>query len=710
MTLYLKIASFNCRGMNTDTKRATIFANPGQLDVQIILLQETFSKPHKEAIWADEWTAGQAVFNLLPQNNKSASGTAILLNHLALIFGSIRKDVDGRVVAAEVKHNGFGINVVNIYAPVSSPSISAREDFFNSLYNFIHPNVINILGGDFNMIDDPILDVYPPNRKTTQITQLTDLCHVCDLRDSFRTLYPNKQSFRWRGPFSASRLDRIYVNKNVEIIQALMVPSPHSDHDMAITQLNIPLPAPRGKGFWKNNISVYKLEGFQEELEVRWTKWRTLLGTIYADFPEWWVEIKQKIKKLVIKWSKINKSEKDSKELKLKNQLAQLAPLTPNPLVLKIYSRVKKELSELQRQKQRWRLSKEKATLGNALPTGSFFLQFTKRKQNTNITELIDSDGNTQVSPQQIMNTCRDFYEALYKQKSTNYGTQKMFLNKISKKLKPSQQTELTTKICREEVEKAITSTKTGKTPGPDGLSIEFYKESWHIIGSDLIEAYQNLFQTGKIPTDMKKGYISLIYKTGPKNKIGNYRPISLLNTDLKIFTKILTQRICHLMGDLVQKYQYARPGGRTSATTTLLRDLYWEAKNNEWEGYFISLDFQKAFDSVEDNGLYKVLNTMQFPPSFIKIIVELKANVFSSLIVNGFITRPLLLLRGVRQGDPLSLFLFLVAVEPLVSYIDDVAAIRGIEIGKNQIKCPSYADDMTFTLIGKYSVQKAFE
>ena len=86
--------------------------------------------------------------------------------------------------------------------------------------------MINILGGDFNTIDDPILDVYPPNPKTTQITQLTDLCHECDLRDSFRTLYLNKQSFTWRGPFSASRLDRIYVNKNVEIIQALMVPSP----------------------------------------------------------------------------------------------------------------------------------------------------------------------------------------------------------------------------------------------------------------------------------------------------------------------------------------------------------------------------------------------------------------------------------------------------------------------------------------------------
>ena len=123
------------------------------MDAQIILFQETFSKPHKEAIWADKWTAGQAAFNSLPQNNKTASGKAILLNHPALVFGTIRKDVDGRVVAAEVKHIVFVINVVNTYVPTSSRSDSVREDFFNSLYNYIHPNMVNMLGGDFNTID-----------------------------------------------------------------------------------------------------------------------------------------------------------------------------------------------------------------------------------------------------------------------------------------------------------------------------------------------------------------------------------------------------------------------------------------------------------------------------------------------------------------------------------------------------------------------------
>ena len=123
--------------------------------------------------------------------------------------------------------------------------------------------MVNILGGDFNTIDDPILDVYPPTTKITQITKLTYLCCTC-LRDIYRIIYPDKQSFTWRGPHSASRLDCIYVNKNVEIVQALMEPSSYSDHDMAITQLNIPLPDPRGKGIARTTYQYINSKNFKK--------------------------------------------------------------------------------------------------------------------------------------------------------------------------------------------------------------------------------------------------------------------------------------------------------------------------------------------------------------------------------------------------------------------------------------------------------------
>ena len=130
MSLYLKIASFHCGRLNNDTKRAAIFARLRQLDVQVILIQETFSKPHKKETWAGEWAADQTIFNSLSLNSKTASGTAIMLNHPTLVFGPIKRSIDGRVMAAEVKHNGFSVNVINIYTPVSCQSISVREDFF----------------------------------------------------------------------------------------------------------------------------------------------------------------------------------------------------------------------------------------------------------------------------------------------------------------------------------------------------------------------------------------------------------------------------------------------------------------------------------------------------------------------------------------------------------------------------------------------------
>ena len=123
MSLYLKIDSFNYRRLNNDVKRAAIFAHLRQLNAKDILLQEIFSKLNKEETWAGEWAADQTFFNLLSQNSITASWTAIMLNYPALVLGPIKRDIDGRVMSAEVKHHGFSVNVINIYAPDICQSI-----------------------------------------------------------------------------------------------------------------------------------------------------------------------------------------------------------------------------------------------------------------------------------------------------------------------------------------------------------------------------------------------------------------------------------------------------------------------------------------------------------------------------------------------------------------------------------------------------------
>ena len=101
----------------------------------------------------------------------------------------------------------------------------------------------------------------------------------------------------------------------------------------------------------------------------------------------------------------------------------------------------------------------------------------------------------------------------------------------------------------------------------------------------------------------------------------------------------------------------------------------------------------------------------MNFPTNFIQIIKSLNNNVHVKVLVNGFQTKYIQIQKGVRQGDPLSLYLFLLAAEPLVATINQNQNIEKLRKGRRRnIKCPSYADELTLTLFGNYSVALAFK
>ena len=164
-------------------------------------------------------------------------------------------------------------------------------------------------------------------------------------------------------------------------------------------------------------------------------------------------------------------------------------------------------------------------------------------------------------------------------------------------------------------------------------------------------------------------------------------------------------------MTNLSHENQYAKPGKQIFSIANLLRDLWWDASDSRIDAYFVSLDFKKAFDSIDQRWLSRVLQKMNFPMKFIRTINSLNKDANVRVLVNGFRTKPVSINKGVRQGDPLSLYLFLLAVEPLVATINNDTRIEGLGKGrKRNVKCPSYADDLTLTLVGSPSVCLAFE
>ena len=164
-------------------------------------------------------------------------------------------------------------------------------------------------------------------------------------------------------------------------------------------------------------------------------------------------------------------------------------------------------------------------------------------------------------------------------------------------------------------------------------------------------------------------------------------------------------------MTNLSHEHQFAKPGKQIFSIANLLQDLWWDASDNKIDAHFVSLDFKKAFDSIDQHWLSRVLQEMNFPTKFIRTINSLNKDANVRVLVNGFQSKQVPINKGVRQGDPLSLYLFLLAIKPLDATINNDTKIEGLGKGrKRSVKCPSYADDLTLTLVGSPSVCLAFE
>ena len=708
MPLHLKIATVNCRGLRDHAKRLAFFTHAKTLDIHVLCLQETYSKPRDELIWQNDWgDKNQAVFNSNAEiSRKADAGTAILLNHPSLHFGNIRKDDVGRILAAEIRCDSFVFQVVNVYAYHSSYPKQKREGFFNQTYDFANINLTKILCGDLNCVENPTLDRYPPKiSNNTESKHLTEFVQICKMFDCATKLQQTKHTYFSEN--SSSRIDRIYASNDVNVVSVRVSPNHFSDHNALIVQVDIPLQASRGKGYWKNNVTCYENETFLNDLETKWKLWKKQQKSL--SLVEWWIQVKNKVKKLVIGHSARLKQENSDIENNLKQQLEQLAN-SPN---FKLYSKLKKKLAKLQIESVRKKLLKNEQLFqySNNLTTKEFFKQFLQKRQNVTIDELIDDGGISKTTPIDLAEHVQRFYTKLYSCDQINPLEQNFFLNNLDVGLSDQQKEYLQNDLSDFEIETAISQMAKGKAPGPDGLSVEFYTRCWPIVKHDFVNLLNQMYSTQSIDNKTKSGFITLIYKKGPKTQISNYRPISLLNYDLKIFTKCLTNRLKPFMTNLSHENQYAKPGKQIFSIANLLRDLWWDASDSKIDAYFVSLDFKKAFDSIDQRWLSRVLQKMNFPMKFIRTINSLNKDANVRVLANGFRTKPVPINKGVRQGDPLSLYLFLLAVEPLVATINNDMRIEGLGKGrKRNVKCPSYADDLTLTLVGSPSVCLAFE
>ena len=251
------------------------------------------------------------------------------------------------------------------------------------------------------------------------------------------------------------------------------------------------------------------------------------------------------------------------------------------------------------------------------------------------------------------------------------------------------------------------------RTAGPDGITVEFFRAFFTIISPLFINVINEIFEKESLTESQKLSYISLLPKdSGPLSEMQNYRPVSLLNVDIKIIAKSLEQKVCPFLGYVIHTDQASAVKGRTITDHNHnIRDIIIYAEEKQIHSSILSLDQRKAFDRVSHEYLHAVLEQINLGTYFRTWIKIMYDDPRSSLLINHTLSAPFSLGRSVRQGDPLSPALYVISLEPFLHKIREDTNIKGITLPGGKIqKVLAFADDANFFPTNNKSIEKIME
>jgi len=262
--------------------------------------------------------------------------------------------------------------------------------------------------------------------------------------------------------------------------------------------------------------------------------------------------------------------------------------------------------------------------------------------------------------------------------------------------------------ITPEEIKEVLFSMPRDKSPGPDGYTVEFLRETWPIVKQDFVIAVQSFFQYGFIPKGVNTTILALIPKKKTAREMKDYRPISCCNVIYKVISKLIANRLKKLLPDFISPNQSAFVKDRLLMENVLLaseivKDYH---KDTISPRSAIKIGISKAFDSVQWSFLISTLTALNLPPRFIKWIELCITTASFSVQVNGELAGLFCSERGLRQGCSLSPYLFVICMQVLSEMLDK-SAMEG-KIGyhpqcqKLKLTHLCFADDLLVFTDGK--------
>ena len=726
----VKIGSFNCRGLSSNSlKRRDIFNWIQQKQLDICVLLETHSENNKHAKWKAEW-GGPAWFSSYKSNSR---GVAILFkNSFTYVIHEVKYDTGGRFVLIDITLSGKRMTIVGLYGP-NEDDQSFIENLKQKIINTGNQSII--MCGDWNAVLDYRKDCknYKANNNPKMNKAIHELMAYFNLEDVWRNQNPNNPIYSWFGPNNKmGRLDYFLVSSDlaIHVDNTGYDTGYRSDHSLCYITINC-TEQKRGKGTWKFNNSLLfdhdyvrlVKQNIQEVIDQYKVTQHVpnednevidpLLTQFTISDQMLFEMLKLKIRGNTIEYSSRKKKERNAHEQKLMKNLENMnKKIMNNPLVNLSHEkkRLENELEIIReerikglivRSKAKWIKEGEKCT--------KYFCSL--EKQNTvdkSIEKVTLTNGTVLKDKNEILNAQREFYKKLYttENRKLSENTEKMFFddnNPFITKLSEEEASSCEGELSIFECHKALKAMANEKSPGSDGFTTEFYKFFWNDLKIYLLRSLNESYRDGKLSVTQRNGLITCIPKPEkPRDQLKSWRPITLLNVDLKIASASIANRLKTHLNKIISETQKGYVKGRyIGECTRLIYDILYESKKNNKQGLLLLVDFQKAFDSLEIPFLQRALRFFGLKNDFCNWVNLFYTDINSSITNNGHISEQFEITRGVRQGDPLSPYLFLIAVECLSAAIKFHPKINGINVDGSEYLITQLADDTTLMLDG---------
>ncbi|XP_019251156.1 PREDICTED: uncharacterized protein LOC109230079 [Nicotiana attenuata] len=237
------------------------------------------------------------------------------------------------------------------------------------------------------------------------------------------------------------------------------------------------------------------------------------------------------------------------------------------------------------------------------------------------------------------------------------------------------QRIRLCAEVTKKEIYDGLYSIGNDKSPGVDGYNAYFFKKVWPLVKAEVVDFVKDFFKTGRLYRAISCTPIILVPKTAKPNTVNEYSPIACCTVLYKIIAKILASRLQEVVADIICESQAGFIPGRKIANNIFLsHELVKDyTRKNISPRCMIKIDLQKAYDYVEWPFVRQMLNELGFPDQFVFWIMECVQTVNYTVVINGEQSKPFNAARGLRQGDPISPFLFAIAMKYLSRLLNEL-------------------------------------